>query len=103
MKPTNISHLQSDMDGSSWRALIEAEALSRTLYAKTSQLPHWQPANQFGQIGVVTGPVGWILGIMVHTQRIKQLNTLLNWSIDPAGQSAACVMERSPKRAQLGK
>jgi 3-oxoacyl-[acyl-carrier-protein] synthase-1 len=102
MKPTNISHLQSDMDGSSWRALIEAEALNQTFIAKNGQLPHSQPANLFGHTGVVTGPLGWILGIMVHTQRIKQLNTLLNWSIDPAGQSAACVMERSPKRARQG-
>jgi hypothetical protein len=28
---------------------------------------------------------------------VHQLNTLLNWSIDPAGKSAACVMERSPR------
>jgi 3-oxoacyl-[acyl-carrier-protein] synthase-1 len=98
MNPTHISHLLSDMDGSSWRARIEAEALSRVIYSETSRLPQWQPATLFGQIGVATGPLGWILATMMHRHRVHQLNTLLNWSIDPAGKNAACVMECSPRR-----
>jgi hypothetical protein len=97
MNPTHISHLLSDMDGSKWRAQIEAEALSRVIYSETSRLPQWQPATLFGQIGTATGPLGWILATILHSHRIHQLNTLLNWSIDPAGKSAACVMERSAK------
>jgi hypothetical protein len=98
MNPTHISHLLSDMDGSKWRAQIEAEALSRAIYSETSLLPHWQPANMLGQIGAASGPLGWILAAIMHTHRIHPLNTLLNWSIDPAGKTAACVMERSPNR-----
>jgi 3-oxoacyl-[acyl-carrier-protein] synthase-1 len=98
MNPSNISHLLSDMDGSSWRAQIEADALSRAIYSETSRLPHWQPVNLLGQIGVATGPLGWILAAIMYTHRIHPLNTLLNWSIDPAGKSAACVMERSAKK-----
>jgi 3-oxoacyl-[acyl-carrier-protein] synthase-1 len=98
MNPIHISHLLSNMDGSKWRAQIEAEALSRVIYSETSRLPQWQPATLFGQIGTATGPLGWILATMMHTHRVHQLNTLLNWGIDPAGKSAACVMERSAKR-----
>jgi 3-oxoacyl-[acyl-carrier-protein] synthase-1 len=98
MNPTHISHLLSDMDGSKWRAQIEAEALGQTIYSETSQLPHWQPANLFGQIGNSSVPLGWILAVILNTHRIHPLNTLLNWCIDPAGKTAACVMERSAKR-----
>jgi 3-oxoacyl-[acyl-carrier-protein] synthase-1 len=103
MNPSHISHLLSDMDGSSWRAQIEAPAVSRIILSEAGQLPQWKPANLFGQIGTATAPLGWILATLMHTRRIKQLNTLLNWSIDPAGKAAACVMERSPKRDGQGK
>jgi 3-oxoacyl-[acyl-carrier-protein] synthase-1 len=98
MNPTHISHLLSDMDGSAWRTQIEAEVLNRVIYSERPRLPHWQPATLFGQTGTVTGPLGWILATMMNTYRVHQLNTLLSWSIDPAGKSAACVMERSARR-----
>ncbi len=103
MNPAHISHLLSDMDGSSWRARIEAPALSRTILTETAQPRQWKPANLFGQTGTVTAPLGWILATLMHTHHVRQLNTLLNWSIDPAGNSAACVLERSPKHARQGK
>jgi 3-oxoacyl-[acyl-carrier-protein] synthase I len=97
LSPNQISHLLSDMDGSSWRAQLEARALGRTIFSQTSERPHWRPATLFGQIGTATGALGWILAALMHNHRIAPLNTLLNWSIDPAGGAAACVMERSPK------
>jgi 3-oxoacyl-[acyl-carrier-protein] synthase-1 len=103
MNPCHISHLLSDMDGSSWRAQIEAPAISRIILSEAGQLPHWKPASLFGQIGTASAPLGWILATLMHTRRIRQLNTLLNWSIDPAGKTAACVMERAPKRDRQGK
>jgi hypothetical protein len=96
MGPQHISHLMSDMDGSSWRAQIEGPALNRAVFAETSALPHWRPATLLGQIGAATGSLGWVLANLMHNNRIEQVNSLLNWSITPDGKTAACVMERSP-------
>jgi hypothetical protein len=96
MGPQHISHLMSDMDGSSWRAQIEGPALNRTVFSETSALPHWRPATLIGQIGVPTGSLGWILATLIHNNQIEQVNSLLNWSIAPDGKTAACVLERSP-------
>jgi hypothetical protein len=92
----HISHLMSDMDGSSWRAEIEGPALNRTVFTETSAIPHWRPATLIGQIGAATGSLGWILATMMHSKQIEQVNNVLNWSITPDGKTAACVLERSP-------
>jgi 3-oxoacyl-(acyl-carrier-protein) synthase len=96
LEPQHISHLMSDMDGSSWRAEIEGPALNRTVFTETSALPHWRPATLVGQIGVATGSLGWILATLMHNNQIEQVNSVLNWSISPDGKTAACVLERSP-------
>jgi hypothetical protein len=94
--PQHISHLLSDMDGSSWRAQIEGAALDRVVFSETSSLPHWRPATLIGQIGAATGSLGWILATLMHNSQIEQVNTVLNWSNTPDGKTAACVLERSP-------
>ena len=96
MGAANISHLESDMDGSSWRARLEATALNRVVFSEAAELPHWLPATLFGQVGNPAGIIGWLLLAGLHRQQVERVNTVLNWSVDPAGQVAACVLERSP-------
>ncbi|MDQ1818144.1 hypothetical protein RBA41_33080 [Massilia sp. CCM 9210] len=96
MGATNISHLESEMDGSDWRARIESTALNRVIFTETSALPQWRPATLLGQVGTAGGVIAWLLPAMLHRQRIDRVNTVLNWSIEPTGEIAACVLERSP-------
>jgi 3-oxoacyl-[acyl-carrier-protein] synthase I len=97
MTGAHISHLQSDMDGSDWRAQLEAEALGRTvLKGAQSKLPHWAPAELWGQVGAAHSLLGCMLAAQSHAHDIERINTQLNWTIDPAGQAGAVVMERSP-------
>ncbi|ATQ74207.1 hypothetical protein CR152_06610 [Massilia violaceinigra] len=96
MEAIHISHLESDMDGSDWRALLEANALNRVIFSVTTALPQWRPATLLGQTGIPSGLIGWILPAVLHAQGIEQVNTVLNWSVDASGQCAACVLERSP-------
>lgn len=96
MGPANISHLQSDMDGSSWRARVEATALNRVVFTEAAELPHWLPATLFGQVGNPAGIIGWQLLAGLHGQQVERVNSVLSWSVDPAGEVAACVLERSP-------
>jgi 3-oxoacyl-[acyl-carrier-protein] synthase I len=96
MDPTNISHLESEMDGSDWRGQIESTALNRVIFTETTALPQWRPATLFGQVGAAGGIIAWLLPAMLHRQRIDRVNTVLNWSIEPSGDIAACVLERSP-------
>ncbi|WBS02107.1 hypothetical protein OU994_28275 [Pseudoduganella sp. SL102] len=96
MGPTHISHLQSDMDGSDWRARLEAAALNRVIFSAAAALPHWLPASLFGQVGNAGGVIAWLLLSGLHRQQVERVNTVLSWSVDPAGQVAACVLERSP-------
>ncbi|MDQ1923463.1 hypothetical protein [Massilia pseudoviolaceinigra] len=96
MEPSNISHLESDMDGSDWRAHLESTALSRVIFSQTTALPQWRPATLLGQTGAAGGIIGWLLPASLHQQQIEHINTVLNWSISPSGEAAACVLERSP-------
>lgn len=96
MEAIHISHLQSDMDGSDWRARLEAAALNRVIFSAAHALPHWLPASLFGQVGTPGGIIAWLLFAMLHRHQIERVNTVLSCSVDPAGQVAACVLERSP-------
>lgn len=96
MAARHISHLQSDMDGSDWRAALEGSALNRVVFATAPALPHWLPAALLGHAGNSSGIVGWLLLAILHQHDIEHVNTVLNWSVDPAGEIAACVLERSP-------
>jgi 3-oxoacyl-[acyl-carrier-protein] synthase-1 len=96
MEATHISHLQSDMDGSDWRARIEATALNRVVFSQAAALPHWLPATLFGQVGNPAGIIAWLLLAGLHRQQVERVNTVLNWAVDPAGLVAACALERSP-------
>ncbi|MDQ1835217.1 hypothetical protein [Massilia scottii] len=96
MDAIHISHLESDMDGSEWRAQLESTALDRVIFNKTTALPQWRPATLFGQPGNASGIIYWLLLTMLHQNQIERINTVLNWSIEPSGEIAACVLERSP-------
>lgn len=96
MQPKHISHLASDMDGSDWRAHLESTALTRAFFHDASPVPHWRFAALLGQPGAASGLIGWLLPTVLHAHRIVHLNSLLHWSFDPAGDTAACVLERSP-------
>lgn len=96
MSATHISHLESDMDGSNWRARLETAALERVIFSETAELPQWLPASLFGQTGNTNGVIAWLLLAVLHRQKIERVNTALNWSIEPTGEIAACVLERSP-------
>lgn len=96
MEAVHISHLESDMDGSNWRALVEASALNRVIFSETTALPQWRPATLLGQTGAAFGLIGWVLPAVLHDQAIESVNTVLHWSIEPSGECAACVIERSP-------
>jgi hypothetical protein len=97
MQAMHISHLESDMDGSDWRAQIESSALNRAVFSETTALPHWRPANLLGQVGAASGLLGWLLPAVLHARHIEPVNSVLNWSVEPSGEIAACVLERSPK------
>jgi len=97
MQAMHISHLESDMDGSDWRAQIESGALNRAVFSETTALPHWRPANLLGQTGAVSGLLGWLLPAVLHARHIDPVNSVLNWSVEPSGEIAACVLERSPQ------
>ncbi|MES2262213.1 MAG: hypothetical protein V4724_27145 [Pseudomonadota bacterium] len=97
MQATHISHLQSEMDGSEWRAQLESTALNRVIFSATTALPHWLPASLFGQTGNPHGIICWLLLAVLHRQKIERVNTVLNWSVEPTGEVAACVLERSPR------
>ena len=93
----HISHLLSDMDGSTWRSRIEATALEAEVFTQASQLPHWRPPVLTGQTGVAGALLGWILPARHHTLDLGRVNSVLHWSVDPSGgPMAACVVERSP-------
>jgi 3-oxoacyl-[acyl-carrier-protein] synthase I len=97
MTGAHISHLLSDMDGSIWRAHLEADALDRTVLRESqTKLPHWMPADLLGQVGAPMSLLGWMLPALSHLHDIERVNTVLNWVIDPAGQAGAVVTERSP-------
>jgi 3-oxoacyl-[acyl-carrier-protein] synthase I len=97
MTGAHISHLLSDMDGSDWRAHLEAAALDRTVFKDAqSRLPHWMPADLLGQTGAAMNLLGWMLAARTHAHDIERINTVLSWVIDPAGFAGAVVMERSP-------
>ena len=96
MQAIHISDLESDMDGSDWRSTIEGDALDRVLFSETTTLPQWRPATLLGQVGAAGGLIGWLLPALLHGQKIERVNTVLNWSIEPGGEIAACVLERSP-------
>jgi 3-oxoacyl-[acyl-carrier-protein] synthase-1 len=102
MNGSHISHLASDMDGSSWRAHLESPALANSVYRETSGLPQWYLAEMLGQTGAVTGLLNWIMASQL--QQVERINTVLNWAIDSSSQSAgqgaghcaANVLERAP-------
>lgn len=100
MNGGHISHLASDMDGSSWRAQLESPALANSAYRDASGLPQWYLAEMLGQTGAVTGLLNWVMASQL--QQVERINTLLNWSIERAGQGAgvvhcaANVLERAP-------
>lgn len=96
MEATNISHLESNMDGSDWRGLIESNALSKIIYPYAGGLPHWRPASLLGQSGAASGLLGWLLPALLHARQVDRINTVLNWTMEPSGEIAACVLERSP-------
>ncbi|MEN9865082.1 MAG: hypothetical protein RL748_672 [Pseudomonadota bacterium] len=93
MNGSHISHLASDMDGSSWRAQLENPALGNSVYREASGLPQWYLAEMLGQTGAVTGLLNWVMASQL--QQVERINTLLNWSIDRAGRCAANVLERA--------
>lgn len=98
LQASQISHLLSDMDGSSWRARQESAALESSVvpYA-TSSLSHWQPAILTGNTGVAAAPMAWVLVARHHALGIGRVNTVLHWSVDAFdGSLAACAIERSP-------
>jgi len=97
MQAMHISHLESDMDGSDWRAQIESSALNRVVFTETTALPQWRPTNLLGQTGAASGLLGWLLPAVLHARHIEPINSVLNWSVEPTGEIAACVLERSPK------
>jgi 3-oxoacyl-[acyl-carrier-protein] synthase-1 len=97
LEAQHISHLESDMDGSSWRAQIESDALTRTVFSQTSSLPQWRPVNLLGHTGIAGGLIGWLLPAVLQGRKIEQVNSVLNWTVDPSGEFAANVLERSPK------
>jgi hypothetical protein len=96
MQATNISHLESDMDGSDWRAMLESTALAHVIYNQSGGLQHWRPATLLGQCGAASGLINWILPALLHAQHIVRVNTVLNWTVEPSGEMAACILERSP-------
>ena len=97
LEAQHISHLESDMDGSSWRAQLESDALTRAVFSQTSTLPHWRPVNLLGHNGSAGGLIGWLLPALLQGRNIEQVNSVLNWTVDPSGEFAANVLERSPK------
>jgi 3-oxoacyl-[acyl-carrier-protein] synthase-1 len=97
LEAQHISHLESDMDGSSWRAQIESAALTRTVFNQTGALPQWRPVNLLGHTGNAGGLIGWLLPALLQGRKIEQVNSVLNWTVDPSGEFAANVLERSPK------
>ena len=96
MQAIHISHLESDMDGSDWRAHFESTALSRVIFSQTTALPQLRPANLLGQCGVAYGLLSWLIPVALHANGIERVNTVLNWAVEPNGAIAACVLERSP-------
>lgn len=97
MKPTQVSHLLSDMDGSAWRSRIEGAALEAEVFSQAVDLPHWRPAALTGQTGVAAALLGWVLPARHHTLELGRVNSVLQWAIDPSGGPvAACAIERSP-------
>ncbi|MET3140086.1 hypothetical protein AAKU61_004470 [Undibacterium sp. GrIS 1.2] len=96
MQGPNISHLESDMDGSDWRAMLESTALGHVIFNQSGGMEQWRPAILLGQCGAASGLINWILPSLLHAQHIAGVNTVLNWAIEPSGEMAACVLERSP-------
>jgi 3-oxoacyl-[acyl-carrier-protein] synthase I len=96
MQAIHISHLESDMDGSDWRAHFESTALSRVIFSQTTALPQLRPANLLGQCGAAHGLLNWLIPAALHAHGIERINTVLNWAVEPSGAIAACVLERSP-------
>ncbi len=94
MNGSHLSHLASDMDGSSWRAQLENPALGKSVYRDASGLPQWYLAEMLGQTGAVTGLLNWVMASQL--QQLERINTILNWSINPAGACAVNVLERAP-------
>ncbi len=100
MTGVHISHLQSDTDGSDWRTQLETDALNRSVFVDNptgaqTGLPRWAPADLLGQVGAPMSLLSWMLAAQSHAHDIERVNTVLSWSIDPAGQAGAVVMERS--------
>ena len=97
LEARHISHLLSDMDGSAWRSGIEAAALEAEVFTQASQLPHLRPPVLTGQTGVAGALLGWVLPARHHTLDLGRVNSVLHWTVDPAGGPiAACTIERSP-------
>ncbi len=96
MEGRHISHLLSDMDGSGWRALLEAEALAPLGLRDAGGIAAWRPAALLGQVGTATGVLQWLLPAAAHRHHAAAVNTVMSWSLDPAGRAAAGVLERSP-------
>lgn len=97
LQASQVSHLVSDMDGSSWRARQESTALESVVLPKASTLSHWQPAILTGNTGVAAGPIAWVLVARHQALSVGRVNTVLHWTIDAFdGSLAACVLERSP-------
>ena len=95
--PQHISHLISDMDGSSWRGQLETAALDRVGLRGAGALPHWYPAHRLGQLGTPTGLLQWILPVAAHAGQAALLNSVMSFALDRQGLAAACVLERSPQ------
>lgn len=92
MQGHHFSHALCDMDGSNWRALEQANALTRTLDA----LPptHWEPAAFLGQVGAASAPVYLALAAERCLRDRQAPNSALLWLIDADCDSAAVALER---------
>ncbi|NHZ64325.1 hypothetical protein [Massilia genomosp. 1] len=93
---SEISHLESDMDGSEWRSVIESAALERVRAGESGLPAFLHPAKSLGQPGAALGLLCWILPVLLHVHSVERVNSVLNWTIDANGDTAACVLERSP-------
>ena len=97
LEADQISHLLSDMDGSTWRSRIECAALEAEVFTRALSPLHWRPPVLAGQTGVASALLGWILPARHHTLGLGRVNTVLHWSVDPVGGPiAAGTIERSP-------